>query len=240
MKCLIAIFSILAGPVCAASLTFTTESYPPFSFMDQDGVAGGAGVEQVNRMMKELQPDTTYTIDVLPWARALALAETQPDHCVFATARTPERENSFQWVGPLHIDRNSLVKRAGSAVQAKTLEAAKAYRIGTQRDDYTQEILHQKGFTGIDLSASFDLTLAKLLGGRIDLMPMSDGVVRKLLKEGQPIEPAVALSQQQLSIACNRSVSGTLIKRMQAALDRLSADGTRDRIYRAYGIDSVH
>jgi polar amino acid transport system substrate-binding protein len=239
MKCVIAIVCMLAGPASAASLTFTTESYPPFSFLGPDDVPRGAGVEQVNGIMKGIGSDMPYTIEVLPWARALALAETQPDHCVFATARTPERENRFNWVGPLHIDRNILVKRAGSPVHAPTLEAAKAYRIGTQREDYTQDILRRKGFTEVDLSASFDLTLAKLIGGRIDLMPMSDGVVRKLLKEGQPIEPVVALSLQQLSIACNKSVSGTLIDRMQASLDRLNANGTRDKIYRAYGLAPV-
>ncbi|MBP2548878.1 polar amino acid transport system substrate-binding protein [Neorhizobium galegae] len=239
MRFLIAIICMVGSPACAASIAFTTESYPPFSFL-KDGVPAGAGVEQVSRMMMEAGSDMHFTIEVLPWARALALAETQPDHCVFATARTPERENRFKWVGPMQMDRNSLVRRAGSAVHVPNLAAAKAYRIGTQRDDYTEALLQQKGFTGIDLSASFDLTLAKLLGGRIDLMPMSQPVMKKLLKEQQPIEPVVELSQQELAIACNKSVANALIARMQTALDRLKANGTVDRIYRAYGVELVH
>ena len=39
---------------------------------------------------------------VLPWARGYAMVQKEPNHMLFAMARTPERENQFKWVGPIY------------------------------------------------------------------------------------------------------------------------------------------
>lgn len=84
---------------------------------------------------------TSYEVAVMPWARAIALASTQAMHCVFAAARTPEREKQFKWVTPIHIDRNILVARRKANVEASSLDEARKYRVGTQRGDYTEALL---------------------------------------------------------------------------------------------------
>lgn len=220
----------------AAEIRFSTEPYPPYSFADDDGTARGAGVEQVRAIMAGIEDKTDYSIDVMPWARAIALAETRANHCTFAAARTPEREARFKWVAPLLRDINLLVARADADLKANSVDDATSLAVGTQREDYTEQLLRARGFTKIDLSNSFDLTLAKLLGGRIALMPMSQGVFDTLSAGGTPIRVLGELSRQDLAIACNRTVPDRLIAQMQASLDRLRASGEQNRILTRFGL----
>ena len=223
----------------ATSLVFTTESYPPYSYRSLHGEVLGMSVEQVREIIRSSDADISYTIELLPWARALALAETQPDHCVFVTARTPEREAQFQWVSPLAVTRNFLVSLEDRDIRATSLADLRSYTVGTQREDYTESLLRQNGFQHLDLSASYDFTLSKLLNGRIDLMPMSETVIEQLKDKGTPVAPVVQLAEQTLGIACNKAVSTQIIASLQTSLDRMLSDGRMSDIARAYGVSRV-
>ncbi len=241
MKALVStIISVLCACTARADeIHLMTESYPPYSFHAPDGSVDGASVAQVRAIMDGLHDKVTYTVDIMPWARAIAYAETQPDSCVFLAARTPERENRFAWVTPLLMNANLLVARKDGSVKATSVEEALQVPVGTQREDYTEEILKEKGFVRIDLSATFDNTLAKLLAGRIDLMPMSEEVLHKLVNEGSPIRAIAPLSKQEFGIACNRAMPPDKIADMQASLDRLRTSGEQDRIQARFGLAPV-
>lgn len=225
--------------VCSAApaqetLVFTTEAYPPFSFRAPDGTSRGAGVDQVSAMMAEIgQP---YRIEIMPWARAIALAETQPMHCVFAAARTPERETRFKWVIPLFVDRAILVARDDSAIGDIGIDEAKTRLVGTHRADYTETLLHTMGFANIDVSADFETNVRKLIEKRIELMPMSEGVFADLKARGTPLREVTTLSLQPLGLACHLSLPDSLVARLQGELDRLVKSGEQDRILSSYGV----
>lgn len=227
---------LAASSLRAEPITFTTESYPPYSFLTSKGKPAGVGVDLINAIMQISGSKTDYRIEVMPWARALALAETAKDHCVFAAARTKERETHFQWVTPFFSDINLLVALKSSPVDARTIEQARNYTVSTQRDDYTQVLLKDNGFQKIDVSPNFEVSLAKLMAGRIDLIPMSEAVYNKLIKDGAQLRRLMTFSEQKLGIACNNHVAPELIARMQAALDTLRASGEQDRILLNYGL----
>lgn len=237
MMRVLAVLLLLVAPAAhAQTVKFTTEDYPPYNYRDGDGL-GGAGYEQVIEMMKRV--DIDYTVELMPWARALALAESEADTCVFTTAHIPERDDRFKWVEPLAIDRNFMVSRAGSGIAPKTEAEAKEFVVGTQRNDYTQALLERNGFPKIDLATDLGLTLKKLLAGRIDLMPMSEKYFMQLKAEGNPLQAQFVFSRQTFSIACNIGFPADLHQRMQAALDSVIADGTQARILQAHGLGSL-
>ncbi|ODR92745.1 substrate-binding periplasmic protein [Sinorhizobium alkalisoli] len=219
----------------AAELKMVTESYPPFNFREGDTYKG-ASVEQVRLLMEDAGID--HTMEMMPWARALFLAENHEMHCVFTTVHNQERDRRFKWVEPLLTSRTVLIRKSGSTANPKSLEEAKAFRVGTQRDDFTQTILEQNGFPRIDLAADLQLTLKKLMTGRIDLMPISEKYYVSLRRDGQPIEATLILAEDIYSIACNPSVPDELIGRMQKSLDKIIADGTQQRLFEKYGLAS--
>ena len=240
MKTAIAALILLAAPATyahAQTVRFTTEDYPPYNLRTADGGISGASYEQIKIIMPKIGVD--YTIELMPWARALGLAETEPNTCVFTTAHIPERNDRFKWIEPLALDRNYMVAREGTGVVAKDLETARQYVVGTQRNDYTQAILERNLFPKIDLATDLDLTLKKLLAARIDLMPMSELYYRQLKGEGQPLEAKFIFSQQTFSIACNINFPTDIQSKMQVALDEMIADGTQERILVRYGLGPV-
>lgn len=220
-------------PAQSQTIKLDTEEYPPFNYREEN-VYKGSSVEQVKLLMQDAGLD--YSIEMMPWARALSLATTQQDHCVFTTVHNTERDPKFRWVEPLLTARTVLVRRAGSGVNPSTIEEAKAYSVGTQRDDYTQTILEGHKFPRVDLAVDQTLSLKKLLSGRIDLMPVSEDYFAVLQREGKPVEVALVLTEDVYSIACNPGVSAEVVARMQSSLDKLIADGTQAMIFKKYGI----
>ncbi|WP_416795449.1 substrate-binding periplasmic protein [Ciceribacter azotifigens] len=231
---------LLLGTASAAgaeTVHFTTEEYPPYNFREGNEYRG-LGYEQVVALMKEAGID--YTIEMMPWARALALAESEPLYCVFTTAHIAERNKHFKWVEPLAIDRNVMVARQGAGIKALTIAEAREYVVGTQRNDYTQQLLERNGFPKVDLATDLELTLKKLLSGRIDMMPISERYYLQLREEGHPIEKRFVLTEQQFSIACNLDFPEDLLLKMQAGLDKLIADGTQRKILTKYGMQILN
>ncbi|MBX9466734.1 MAG: transporter substrate-binding domain-containing protein [Rhizobium sp.] len=234
MKVLSLILSLAAAPVAAADVVhFTTEDYPPYNYRI-GGEIRGAGYDQVLLMMKEI--NVPYTIEMMPWARAIALAESEPLHCVFTTAHIPEREKLFKWVEPIAVGRNFMVSHKNSEIKVGTIEEAKAYIVGTQRNDYTQTLLENEGFPKIDLATDLKLTLKKLVTKRIDLMPISEQHYIELQEKGEELEAQFVFSEQKFAIACNADFPQDLLARMQGALDKLIADGTQAEIFDTYNL----
>jgi polar amino acid transport system substrate-binding protein len=232
-KLLLLAFLILPAAASAQTVSFTTEDYAPFNYRDGK-VIKGATVEQVEKVMADIGVD--YTIEMMPWARAYTLAQSTPMTCVFATAHNGLRDPLFKWVEPLLIDRNILIKAKDSAVTADNLEEAKKYLVGTWREDYTETTLKEKGFPKLDVASDFNATMRKLLGGRIDMMPISELYFDKL-KQDQPLEMVTVLSTQPMGIACQKDFPDDLLRKMQASLDKLIADGTQKQIFLKYGLN---
>jgi len=237
MKTMIVLICMLGIGVPALAqntVILTTESYPPFTYRDTDGTYRGSSVEQVEALMRKAH--MPFTMEIMPWARAITLAETQPMHCVFSAARIPEREKRFKWVTPLSVNRYVLVRLAGSMITAHTIEEAKRYTIGTHRADFTETLLRQQNFLSVDLSANFETTLNKLLEQRVDMMPMSETIYGRLKSEGKPIEIALPFSENHLGLACNEQMSDEVIASMQKGLDALIREKGQDEILRRYGL----
>jgi len=234
-KLLFLAFLTLASAARAETVSFTTESYPPFNYSDGD-VLKGTHIEQVQMMMAAAGID--YSITILPWARAYMLAQTTPMTCVIGTAHKPDRDKLFKWVEPLLMDRSVLVTHEGSGIHAASLDEARKYTVGTWRSDYTQTILHDLGFPKIDVSTEFRAALRKLMNDRIDLIPISAFSIGKLRREGNPVQEVMSLATQPMGIACNKDFPDDLLKKMQAALDKLISDGTQKALYEKYGVSA--
>lgn len=222
----------LSSPL-AETLHFVTEEYAPFNYT-KDGKVTGISVDQIELMAKAAGID--YTIEIMPWARAFAMAESRPMNCVFTTGYNRERADRFAWVNPLLKDEMVLLKRKDGARGPATLKEALHMKVGSQRGDFAVEALEELGFKDVDLAADIDLTLRKLISGRIDLMPTSVKTYEKMLAEGQPVAKAMLMAGQVYGLACHKDTPQDLIARLQAELDKLIRSGEQDRIFTAYGL----
>ncbi|HXV30908.1 MAG TPA: transporter substrate-binding domain-containing protein [Sinorhizobium sp.] len=232
-KLILAFFLSLSSAAHAETIQFLTEEYPPYNFSTDKG-ASGASVDQVTLIMKAI--GLPYEIEVLPWARAFALAESQPFHCVFTTGHDAERNKKFKWIEPLLVDHMIMVRSKDSDVAPRSLEEAKQFVVGTQREDFSATYLKEHGFQRIDYAANLDSTLKKLLAGRVDLLMTSEKTFETMRAGGTPVEAALVLEGKQYGIACHKEMPEDIVARMQVELNRLIADGTQDQIFEHYGL----
>lgn len=215
----------------AEPLKLLTEDYTPFNFRD-NGRYVGIGADQVVRIMD--RASLPYAIEMVPWARAFGSAVSDPMTCVFTTAHTIDRDTMFKWVEPLILSPTTLMKHTGSDIAPKNLDDAKKLVVGTQRRDFTHELLVKHGFKKIELTSVIDLAVKQLIGGRVDLVMVSSTYYEQLKRDGVPVEAVLQLEPLRYAIACNPSVPDTVIAPMQRALNELIASGEQTKIIDKY------
>ncbi len=225
---------ILAGSiflvtgVAASDLDVITEVLPPFNFV-QEGRLTGASTQVVQEIMRRLQ--IGGDIDVLPWARAYKRLVAEPNVVLFTTARTPEREALFHWVGPLFVSRMEFYARQTDPRRFDSLDAARQVSaIATYKDDSGEQILKSLGFTNLDSSNSPHSNILKLVSGRVDLWFFHNtGAPRVAREAGIDVGQIKAVHTHQeifTYIAISKQTSPLVVQQWQTTLDDMKADGS--------------
>lgn len=212
------LLTLLVGNASAApSIYITTEH--PLSSVGSARTPDLANVpERVLSIMR--RAGISYSIHSYPWKRAYAAALEHPNGCVFATARTAEREALFKWVGPIDESDSMLMGRAGRDYQIKTLEDARKYQIGTYMGDWRTEFLRSRGFK-VDPAQNDVSNLPKLLMGRIDLWAaaLPRGVVSGVGYFPETVVPVFKFNTIKLYLACNRALPDSVVARLNGAAE---------------------
>lgn len=223
----ICIFSFMS---CSAAeqLSLLTEESPPFNFT-QEGQLTGVATQVVQEITRRL--GIQDNIEVVPWARGYERLSSEANIVLFSTARTPERESLFHWVGPIYSFRLGFYARKADARHIGSLQAAKNIgAIASYRDDYREQILKSLGFTNLDSSNSLQSCVRKLMSGRVDLW-FSDNIgVPKVASEAgidpEEIEEVFTYIQSSSYIAISKQTPLTVVHQWQKTLDEMKADGT--------------
>ncbi|MCJ8168389.1 ABC transporter substrate-binding protein [Pseudomonas sp. A3.4] len=223
-----------------AKIILSTENFPPYNmatngknFAREDSVEGIA-VEVVQEMFKRAGVEYFMALR-FPWDRVYKMALEKPNHGVFSTARTPEREGEFKWVGPIGPDDWVLLASADSTLTINSLEEAKAYTIGAYKGDAIEEFLLQQG---IEPKSSFNdkTNVEKLSKGQIDLWATGDPAGRYLAKQQgvTNLKTVLRFNQAELWLALNKQTDDAIVAKLQAALDTMRNEGFVDKVLNKY------
>ncbi|WP_342243412.1 substrate-binding periplasmic protein [Pseudomonas sp. OTU5201] len=222
------------------SVVLLTENFPPYNmsingknFAQEDNIDGIA-VDIVREMFKRAGVKYSLTLR-FPWDRIYKLALEKPGYGVFVTARLPEREQSFKWVGPIGPDDWIMLARTDSSIALGSLEDARKYKVGAYKGDAIAEYLTQQKLDPI--TALRDQENAKKLEkGQIDLWATGDPAGRYLAKqEGvSGLKTVLRFNQAELFLALNKDVPDEVVHKLQAALDQMRAEGFVDEILNSY------
>src|SRR3989338_5868027 len=131
-------------------MVLLTENFPPYNmaingknFAQEDNIDGIAA-DIIREMFKRAEIQYNLTLR-FPWDRIYKLALEKPGYGVFVTARLPERENLFKWVGPIGPDDWVLLGRSDSTISLSSLDDAKQYKVGAYKGDAIAEYLVEQG-----------------------------------------------------------------------------------------------
>ncbi|PKF62988.1 hypothetical protein CW745_06060 [Psychromonas sp. psych-6C06] len=218
-----------------------TEEFHPFGYYNDDGEFTGVAVEITRLLLKEVgHPDN---IQVLPWARAVKNIEHKPNHLLFAMARTADREDKYQWVGPILADSIYLFQRAEhDTFYQLTSQAKQVDFIAVTRDFPEQVFLEDLGFSNLVLTNNPKQSVKMLMTGRVPLMAagsavMHDLVVNSGFQAKDFKRTGIRLFSTDLYLAFSKNIPVQEIKRWQMALDNLKLQTQYQEILEAYHFD---
>jgi polar amino acid transport system substrate-binding protein len=221
---------LLITKPCSAgdSLSILTEEYPPFNFT-REGKLTGITTQVVQEITRRLAINDS--IEVVPWARGYERLSTEANIVLFSTARTPERESLFHWVGPIYSLRFGFYARKADARHIGSLETAKQLAaIATYRADVGEQTLKSLGFTNLESSNSPQSCIRKLMSGRVDLWFFDNigapNVAREAGIDPNEIEEVFTYKQNSSYIAFSKQTPLAIVQQWQKTLDEIKADGT--------------
>lgn len=183
------------GPAMAAppppALRFVTEPFPPYTYEAQ-GAAAGPMVDVLRAACAELQ--WRCSIEVLPWRRALAMAQRGEAEGIFTIVDTPERRVYFHVTVPVIDARYTLFARAGDDFQLRSGERQplQGRTIGAYGPSATVLALDElvEGLDGVKTEIETDnlSVLRKLAAGRYGsrgLALVNESVALALMRDNQ-------------------------------------------------------
>ncbi|QMV63036.1 ABC transporter substrate-binding protein [Pseudomonas berkeleyensis] len=222
------------------TVVLLTENFPPYNmaingknFAQEDNIDGIA-VDIVKEMFTRAGVKYNLTLR-FPWDRIYKLALEKPGYGVFVTARLPEREALFKWVGPIGPDDWVMLAKGDSPINLANLDEARQYRIGAYKGDAISEYLTDKGVEH-GTSLRDQENARKLVAGQIDLWATGDPAGRYLAKqEGiTGLKTVLRFDSAELYLALNKDMPDEIVAKLQAALDQMRAEGFVDATLNKY------
>jgi polar amino acid transport system substrate-binding protein len=242
--CLILCLVLFAGSVYATQknikgtpgLTMLTEEYPPVTFM-KDGKVAGFVTDIVREIIaRQGIPDK---IRLISWDEAYGVALSTPYVVLFSAERTEKREKLFQWVGPVGKNSAIFYAKKGSGIKINSLEeAGKLAAIATTTNWFTEQYLKSKGFTNLVSSPLPTTNVKQLMDGSVQVSIFTDITIPEIVKKAgysmDDLEPVFPVSNTYFYIAMSLGTPVEMVKKWQATLDGMKADGAFEKIYRSY------
>jgi len=225
-----------------APLTLVTEHRPPFQFL-KDGEITGFSTQLIKAMLKHTPYQTK--IFLYPWSRSYNLALKKENTCVFAIARTPERENNFKWTKKYFSTSNVFIGlKSSTDIEIYNLDDAKKYRIAVVRDDVTHQLLLEHGF--IENKNMFIVnnpsSMLKLLQSRrlIDLV-LTDEISLKYRVKYHDLDPTSFSSFYKLQeyaldfyLACSLNTEQVIVDDIMKGFEKIKQTGEYTKIMKQW------
>lgn len=183
------LLAMIAGVVTSASaraddlpeIHYVAGRFPPYTQVDASNVAAGPTAALIEALGKRI--GRPRPLSVLPFARAMTVAEHDSNTLIALVARSPERERKFQWVCQvLDYDVSMFRRHDRPDIVASRLPEMSQWRIGGVNRDMKTEFLQRLGIP-MQMAADEDEATRLLVRGRIDALPGHPATIRMRLRE---------------------------------------------------------
>ncbi len=227
-----ALFSSVAAADSLEGLRWMSEEYPPYNYQDEDGSPSGIIYDVLMEMFDRLDVDVSADdIEFLPWARSYRIIQNEPGTALFGMTYTDEREEMFQFVGPIIPSSVNLLAPAESSLSVDSVEDMNELSIGVIREDIGQLLLRDLGVdeSVMQETSNTESMLRMLIGGRVDAVAYAQDIaywhLSRMGEDTTEYEDVYTLHESTMGFAFHRGVDDALIARLQATLEELQEEG---------------
>jgi polar amino acid transport system substrate-binding protein len=227
--------TVLATPASMAQqpLDLLTETNAPYNFLDDEGKVVGFVTDLLRQSLDAAQ--IPHTIGLLAWPRALEIATSRPESCLYSMNRTADREPLFRWLGPVAKSSWTVFARQDSIIVANELDDLRRHPIGVPRGWAIERFLIDNRMEVRPSYLPIDL-LRQLQSGRLELVALGGlsgpfTARRNGLPEPKPV---LVVQRQDVWLGCHPGSDDRRLDRLEAEIARLVADGTAARLVARY------
>jgi polar amino acid transport system substrate-binding protein len=226
----------------ADTLSVVTLHYPPYIY-EENGKVAGFSADLLKEVFRRM--DIPMQIKVLPWKRALKMVRDGKADAVLLAIKTEERQKYADYPDEIFVtEPTSFFVMKDSAItwngQLSSLSRYKfarplGYSSGAEFDNAVKSgvIPHIEG------SGSPQITIRKLIKGRIDILVANRYVIldelKKMDKVGEikELKPLVAGAPAYLAFSKKREMKAT-IKKYDEVIRKMKDDGSYQKIIDDY------
>ncbi len=240
---LIALMIFMGTDLPASEIQFMTHSLKGQVYSDENGELRGKkhggrrafNVELVRHMMIIVGHSGRF-IEV-PFKRGFRMVQNEKDYALFNVNRTPEREDTVKWVGPLQGSVTHLYELKEAPTGIQTFDDARGVNsICVLNGNVHHRLLERKGFNNLSPNKSYNACARMLLKRRVDLTPLSN--LSSFIKDpefSQSIQRTpVKLSEAKGYIVFSMDVPDHVIQKWQKAFDNLKRSGKYEQLVQQY------
>ena len=233
---------LMAFGVQAQTPKVVTDNYPPYTITGGNKVSG-VFVEILDASLKKSGGTAQY--DVVPWARATAMAESGEVTATVPWFKTAEREAIYIFSDPVISATNKIFIKKGGKVPAnldwKTYADFKPYKFGGVTGYWYEEGFKKAGVP-LEMVTKDEQNVQKLAAGRIDAFITDElvgwALIKKMLpgKEGEFTTVDKPESVSPLHVIAGKKAAGSakFIESVNDGLKKIRASGEYDKIAAKY------
>lgn len=235
-KILAAAIMLFSTALMAQNFKLVTEEYPPFEYKE-NGKAMGMDIEILDAV--KAKAGINFTIEFLPWNRALDQVQKGSADGIFSMLKNAEREAFLHFPAqPLYTSRTVLFAHESFAGDIKTIDDLKGQTVGVVLgNSYGKAFDSATHFTK-DGAADQETMMKKFISGRSKLIITSEEVGQYLLKKlggkGRVLSLEVSKEQYYVGISKSSANGKTLFEKMSQAFADLEKSGELDKIRSKY------
>ena len=213
-------------------LKLVTEDYPPLTYAVGDSVMG-FGAEVVKAIQAEVK--SSDKIKIMDWSTAYNTALNEPNVIIFTMEKTPERDTSFYWVGPLGKNKTYLYAKADTTLVIRSLEEAKFLKtIATTTDWFSEKYLQKNGFTNLISNYKPTDAVKLIMSGDADAAVFTDLTVNQIVRQAgyEPgaLVPVFELLDTDFYIGISKLTDKKIVDKWTKAFEKIKQEGTLTRL----------
>ncbi len=168
--CLVVLLSHHQHAFAAEKITFATQDFPPFSYLEE-GEVQGPGTEIINIICNKM--GTNYEIILLPWRRAQGMIKHGTVQALFFIGKNEQRESWLKFSEPIVQTEYGFFECTTSPINYKDIYSLRGKRIGVYGPSNTSNELKKIGKKlqhrmTIDVTPDDIAPFRKLSKGRVD------------------------------------------------------------------------
>jgi two-component system sensor histidine kinase EvgS len=155
--------------------------YPPFSIVDENGVADGFSVELMRAALAAMKREVTFRTG--PWGEVRSWLERGDIQALPLVGHTPEREKLFDFTFPYMTLHGAIVVRHDYQ-DIQNLEDLRGRRVAVMKGDNIEEFLRRKDRgMNIHTTGTFEVALQELSRGLCDAVVIPRLVGLRLIQK---------------------------------------------------------